>query len=87
MGVEIVTDCIVGKTVTISELREDFDAVFIGSGAGLPRFMNIEGENLCGVYSANEFLTRINLMKAYEENAKVTLTATPAEGYKFVNNI
>ena len=69
MGVEIVTDCIVGKTVTISELREDYDAVFIGSGAGLPRFMNIEGENLCGVYSANEFLTRVNLMKAYKNDS------------------
>lgn len=66
MGVEIVTDCIVGKTVLISELREEYDAIFIGSGAGLPRFMNIEGENLCGVYSANEFLTRVNLMKAYK---------------------
>ncbi len=65
MGVEIITDCIVGKTVLISELREEYDAIFIGSGAGLPRFMNIEGENLCGVYSANEFLTRVNLMKAY----------------------
>ena len=69
MGVEIVTDCIVGKTVLVSELREEYDAVFIGSGAGLPRFMNIEGENLCGVYSANEFLTRVNLMKAYKDDS------------------
>ncbi len=69
MGVEIITDCIIGKTVLISELREEYDAVFIGSGAGLPRFMNIEGENLCGVYSANEFLTRVNLMKAYKADS------------------
>ena len=69
MGVEIVTDCIVGRTVLISELREEYDAIFVGSGAGLPRFMNIEGENLCGVYSANEFLTRVNLMKAYKPDS------------------
>ena len=62
---------VIGKTVTIDELQEEygFEAVFIGSGAGLPSFMNIPGENLKGVYSANEFLTRINLMKAYEETA------------------
>ena len=55
-----------GKSITVDELKEEgFDAVFIGSGAGLPSFMNIPGENLNGVYSANEFLTRINLMKAY----------------------
>ncbi len=67
LGVEIATNMVVGKTVSVPELLEDegFDAVFIGSGAGLPRFMNIPGENLKGVYSANEFLTRINLMKAY----------------------
>lgn len=67
LGVEIATNMVVGKTVSVSELLEEegFDAVFIGSGAGLPRFMNIPGENLKGVYSANEFLTRINLMKAY----------------------
>ena len=67
LGVEIATNMVVGKTVSVSELLEEegFHAVFIGSGAGLPRFMNIPGENLKGVYSANEFLTRINLMKAY----------------------
>ncbi|MDZ4064803.1 MAG: FAD-dependent oxidoreductase, partial [Coriobacteriia bacterium] len=68
MGVEIVTDMVVGATVTIDELlaQESFDSVFIGSGAGLPVFMGIPGENLNGVYSANEFLTRVNLMRAYE---------------------
>ena len=69
LGVRIETDVIVGRTVTIDELmdREGFEAVFIGSGAGLPRFMGIPGENLNGVLSANEFLTRVNLMKAYDD--------------------
>jgi len=68
MGVEFETDVVVGRTVTIDELMEEegYDAVFIGTGAGLPQFMNIPGEHLNGVYSANEFLTRINLMKAYQ---------------------
>ena len=67
LGVEIETNIIVGKTVSVDDLMEKhgFEAIFIGSGAGLPRFMNIKGENLKGVYSANEFLTRVNLMKAY----------------------
>ena len=66
LGVKIETDVIVGKTVTVDELFEQgFDAVFIGTGAGPPSFMGIPGENLNGVYSANEFLTRVNLMKAY----------------------
>lgn len=66
LGVQVYTNFIVGKTATIQELRkEGFSAFFIGVGAGLPLFLNIEGENLGGVYSANEFLTRINLMKAY----------------------
>ncbi len=66
MGVKIQTDVVVGKTVTIDELlNQEYQAVFIGIGAGLPLFMGIEGENLNGVYSANEFLTRVNLMKAY----------------------
>ena len=71
MGVKIVTNVVIGKTLTIAELESEygFEAVFIGSGAGLPVFMNIKGENLCGVYSSNEFLTRINLMKAYEDNS------------------
>lgn len=71
MDVKIATDTIVGRTITIDELFEDmgFEAVFIGSGAGLPMFMNIPGINYKGVYSANEFLTRINLMKAYREDS------------------
>ncbi len=68
MGVEFETDVVVGRTVTIDELMEEegYDAVFIGTGAGLPQFMGIPGEHFNGVYSANEFLTRINLMHAYE---------------------
>ncbi len=65
MGVRIRTNAVVGKLVSIDELMDEFDACYIGSGAGLPRFMGIEGENLNGVYSSNEFLTRINLMRAY----------------------
>ena len=68
MGVEIKTNMVIGKTLTVDELFEmDYEAVFIGSGAGLPRFMGIPGESLKGVYSANEFLTRSNLMKAYKD--------------------
>lgn len=72
MGVKIETDMVIGKVISLEELKEEygFDAVFIGSGAGLPRFMGIGGEELVGVYSANEFLTRVNLMKAAEEGAK-----------------
>ncbi len=67
MGVKIETDIVIGKTITVDELFEQgFKAVFIGSGAGFPTFLGIEGENLNGVYSANEYLTRINLMKAYQ---------------------
>jgi len=67
LGVEVITDFIVGRTATVDQLLTEFgyDAVFLGTGAGLPRFMNIPGENLVGIYSANEFLTRVNLMKAY----------------------
>jgi glutamate synthase (NADPH/NADH) small chain len=65
LGVDIHYDVIVGKTITVEEIMDDYDAVFIGTGAGLPRFLNIPGENLDGVYSANEFLTRVNMMKAY----------------------
>lgn len=70
LGVRIETDVVVGRTVTVDSLmdEEGFSAVFIGSGAGLPRFMDIPGENLNGVFSANEFLTRNNLMKAYRED-------------------
>lgn len=71
LGVEINTNMVIGKILTIDELMEmGYEAVFIGSGAGLPRFMGIPGESLNGVYSANEFLTRINLMKAYKEDSK-----------------
>ncbi|MBC8530289.1 NADPH-dependent glutamate synthase [Gehongia tenuis] len=70
LGVKVDTNVVIGKTITVDELFEDgFEAIFIGSGAGLPRFMNIPGENLKGVYSANEFLTRTNLMKAYTEDS------------------
>ncbi len=70
LGVDIETNVVIGKTIEIDELFEKgYEAVFIGSGAGLPRFMNIPGENLKGVYSANEFLTRVNLMKAYKPDS------------------
>lgn len=69
LGVDVETNVVIGKTLTIDELFEmGYEAVFVGSGAGLPRFMGIPGESLKGVYSANEFLTRSNLMKAYEED-------------------
>ena len=81
MGVKIETNMVIGKVLTIDELFDEmgFEAVFIGSGAGLPRFMNIPGESLKGVYSANEYLTRINLMKAYREGS-----ATPIKKSKKV---
>ncbi|MDE5671081.1 MAG: NADPH-dependent glutamate synthase [Eubacterium sp.] len=69
-GVDFKTNVVVGKSISIDDIFEEYDAVFIGSGAGLPRFMGIEGENLKGVYSANEFLTRINLMKAYSDSSR-----------------
>lgn len=71
LGVEIKTNCVVGKTISIDELMNEqgYEAVFIGTGAGLPKFMCIKGEGLKGVYSANEFLTRITLMKAYESDS------------------
>lgn len=77
LGVKIETNTIIGKTVSIDELmkEEGFETVFIGSGAGLPRFMKIPGENLNGVYSANEFLTRINLMKAYKPDSTTPINA------------
>lgn len=65
-GVEIKNNYVIGRTLTLDELRKDFDAIFIGTGAGLPYFLNIPGEDLINVYSANEFLTRVNLMKGYE---------------------
>jgi len=66
LGVTIKTNAVIGKLRTVKELLESFDAIFVGTGAGLPRFMRIPGENLCGIYSANEFLIRVNLMKAYK---------------------
>lgn len=76
LGVDIETNVIVGKSITIDDLTSDgYKAVFIGSGAGLPKFLNIPGENLLGVYSANEFLTRVNLMKAF----KFPETPTPVK--------
>lgn len=71
LGVKIETNMVIGKVLSIDELMSEygFKAVFIGSGAGLPKFMNIPGEQLKGVYSANEFLTRVNLMKAYKDNS------------------
>lgn len=75
LGVKFVTDMVIGRVLSIDELllAYKFEAIFIGSGAGLPRFMNIPGENAKGVYSANEFLTRINLMKAYQKNSKTPI--------------
>jgi glutamate synthase (NADPH/NADH) small chain len=72
LGVELKTDIIIGKTITVDELlgERGYDAVFIGSGAGLPTFLGIPGEEYNGVYSANEFLTRINLMRAFDENSR-----------------
>ena len=77
LGVKVETNTVVGKTISVDELmqEEGFETVFIGSGAGLPRFMNIPGENLNGVYSANEFLTRINLMKAYKPDSSTPIKA------------
>ncbi|MDD5924129.1 MAG: NADPH-dependent glutamate synthase [Clostridia bacterium] len=75
LGVKIETNIVIGKTYTIDELMNDygFEAVYVASGAGLPNFMKIEGENLNGVYSANEFLTRINLMKAYKPDSSTPI--------------
>ena len=71
LGVKVETNMVIGRSITINELIKEygFEAVFVGSGAGLPKFMNIPGENLKGVYSANEFLTRVNLMKAYKPDS------------------
>lgn len=80
LGVKFETNTVIGKTLTVDELKENgYEAVFIGSGAGLPRFMGIAGEGLKGVCSANEFLTRVNLMKAYKEGS-----ATPVQQAKHV---
>lgn len=73
MGVTINTNVVIGKTLSVDELLEDYEAVYIGTGAGLPNFMNIKGESLSGVYSANEYLTRSNLMKAYKEDSETPI--------------
>ena len=75
MGVDIETNMVIGKVLTIDELMGDYgyEAVYVASGAGLPRFMGIPGESLKGVYSANEYLTRVNLMKAYQEGSKTPI--------------
>ncbi len=65
LGVKVECNCVIGRIETVDELLQQYDAVFLGLGAGLPQFLNIPGENLCGIYSANEYLTRSNLMKAY----------------------
>ncbi len=69
LGVNFDKDTVIGKTLFVDELLSDYDAVFLGTGAGLPKFMNIKGENLNGVYSANEYLTRVNLMGAYKKDS------------------
>lgn len=79
MGVKFVLNTVIGRTITLDELCEANDAVFIGTGAGLPSFLKIKGENLNGVYSANEYLTRVNLMKAYKNDS-----ATPIQRGKNV---
>jgi glutamate synthase (NADPH) small chain len=83
LGVKVVLDYIVGKTRTISSLLEEFDGVFVGSGAGLPWFMGIPGENLNGVYSANEYLTRCNLMRGYRFPAHDTPIKRPGRVFVF----
>jgi glutamate synthase (NADPH) small chain len=65
LGVRVEVDCVIGRIETVDELLQEYDAIFLGLGAGLPQFLNVPGENLCGIYSANEYLTRSNLMKAY----------------------
>lgn len=74
-GLKVMTNMVIGKVLSVDELLDEhgFDAVFVGTGAGLPRFMNIPGENLGGVYSANEFLTRVNLMKAYHPDSETPI--------------
>jgi glutamate synthase (NADPH/NADH) small chain len=80
LGVEMVTDFVIGKTRSLDQIAAEYDAVFIGTGAGLPWFMDMPGNNLNGVYSANEYLTRINLMKAYSGSS----SATPVKKHRRV---
>jgi glutamate synthase (NADPH/NADH) small chain len=83
LGVKVFTNFVIGKTRSVDELLKEFDAVFIGTGAGLPWFMNIPGENLNGVYSANEYLTRMNLMQGYQ----FPLSKTPVKRHRRVGVI
>ncbi|MFP4052435.1 MAG: NADPH-dependent glutamate synthase [Phycisphaerae bacterium] len=83
LGVEIEHNVIVGKTITLDEIRREFDACFIANGAGLPMFLNLPGENLKGVYSANEYLTRVNLMGAYKDDPGGTPVARGAVAVTF----
>ncbi len=83
LGVKLEYDVIVGKTITISQIMEEFDACFIANGAGLPMFLNIPGENFKGVYSSNEYLTRVNLMGAYKAQAARTPIARGATAVVF----
>jgi glutamate synthase (NADPH) small chain len=80
LGVVVETNCIVGKTININDIMNDYDAVFVGSGAGYPNMMHIPGENLGGIYSANEFLTRVNLMRAYDFPKSATPVKKPKNG-------
>lgn len=73
MGVKIITDVLVGNTITLNDLQSEYDYVYLGTGAGTPKFMGIEGESANGVFSANEILTRINLMKSYQKNANTPI--------------
>ena len=73
LGVEIICDVLVGNTITLDELQKEYDAVFLGTGAGLPKFMGIPGEDANGVFSANEILTRINLMGSFKDNSKTPI--------------
>lgn len=76
LGIEFQTNVLIGKTILFEELREEFEAIFLGTGAGLPKYLHIPGENLRDVFSANEFLTRINLMKAYQQGYDTPLSVT-----------
>jgi glutamate synthase (NADPH/NADH) small chain len=80
LGVNIETNCIIGKTIPVNDIMDEFDAIYIGTGAGFPNMMHIPGENFAGIYSANEFLTRVNLMRAYEFPKSSTPIKKPKKG-------
>ncbi len=77
-GVRFHNSVVIGQTLSLDELRETFDAVFVATGAGLPNFMNVPGENLCGIYAANEYLTRVNLMRAFDRSADTPVAKSRA---------